>query len=223
MTRQQTVSRQAPVRRQPRGERTKSAILRCAVDLASLEGLEGLSIGRLAEELGMSKSGLFAHFGSKQELQLETIEAARRIFIEQIMRPALANPEGMLQLWALCDGWLSHVERRVFAGGCFFTAAAFEFDSRKGPIRNRIAEIMQMWIAKLQSAIETAQKAGQLDRKVDAAQLAFEMNSLAMGAHWANQLLDDKNALARTRVNILQRLRGLATKKCPTLPKVNAT
>ena len=208
------------MRRQPRGERTKSAILHCAVDLASVEGLEGLSIGRLAEKLNMSKSGLFSHFGSKQELQLETIEAARQIFIEEIVRPALANPEGMLQLWALCDGWLSHVERRVFAGGCFFTAAAFEFDSRKGPIRNRIAEIMKIWIAKLQVAIEVAQKAGQLDSKVDAAQLAFEMNSLAMGAHWANQLLDKKNAFTETRTTILRKLRSLATKKCPPLPKL---
>src|SRR5260370_5923323 len=216
MARQQTV----PTRRQPRGERTKSAILRCAVDLASVEGLEGLSIGRLAEKLKLSKSGLFSHFGSKQELQLETIEAARQIFIEEIVRPALANPEGMLQLWALCDGWLSHVERRVFAGGCFFTAAAFEFDSRKGPIRNRIAEIMKIWIAKLQVAIEVAQKAGQLDSKVDAAQLAFEMNSLAMGAHWANQLLDKKNAFTETRTTILRKLRSLATKKCPPLPKL---
>jgi len=221
MTRQQTLSRQAPARPQPRGERTKSAILRCAVDLASVEGLEGLSIGRLAEELSMSKSGLFAHFGSKQELQLETIEAARQIFIEQIIRPALANPEGMLQLWALCDGWLSHVERRVFAGGCFFTAAAFEFDSRKGPIRNRIAEIMQMWIAKLRRAIEVAQKTGQLDPKVDAAQLALEMNALAIGSSWAYQLLDDKNAYSRTRATILKKLRSLATKKCPPLPKVS--
>jgi AcrR family transcriptional regulator len=217
MARPQTVTTQ----RQARGERTKSAILHCAVDLASLEGLEGLSIGRLAEKLNMSKSGLFAHFGSKQELQLETIEAARQIFIEEIIRPALANPEGMLQLWALCDGWLSHVERRVFAGGCFFTGAAFEFDSRKGPIRSRIAEIMRLWIAKLQSAIEVAQKAGQLDPKVDAGQLALEMNSLAMGAHWAHQLLDDKNAFVKTRVNILRKLRDLATKKCPPLPKVS--
>src|SRR5260370_14336452 len=97
------------MRRQPRGERTKSATLHCAVDLASVEGLEGLSIGRLAEKLNMSKSGLFSHFGSKQELQLETIEAARQIFIEEIVRPALANPAGMLQLWPLVDGWLSHV------------------------------------------------------------------------------------------------------------------
>ena len=217
MSRPTTVS--AP--RQPRGERTKSAILRCAVDLASVEGLEGLSIGRLAEKLHMSKSGLFAHFGSKQELQLETIDTAREIFVEEILRPALAQPEGMLRLWALCDGWLSHVERRIFAGGCFFTAAAFEFDSRKGPIRTRIAETMNTWIATLQTAIERAQKTGQLDPRVNAAQLALEMNSLAIGAHWADQLLDKKTALEETRAAILKKLRSLATKKCPPLPEVS--
>jgi len=221
MAKPATAARRHPAR-QPRGERTKAAILRCAVNLASVEGLEGLSIGRLADELSMSKSGLFAHFGSKLELQLETIEAARQIFMEEIVQPAMANPEGMLQLWALCDGWLSHVERRVFLGGCFFTAAAFEFDSRRGPIRNRIAEIMQGWIAKLQRAIEAAQKAGQLDPKVDAAQLASEMNSLAMGTHLATQLFDDKKSYARTRANILQKLRSLATSKCPPLPEVSA-
>src|SRR5260370_15036371 len=142
MARQQTV----PTRRQPRGERTKSAILRCAVDLASVEGMEGLSIGSLAEKLNMSKSGLFSHFGSKQELQLETIEAARQIFIEEIVRPALANPEGMLQLWALCDGWLSHVERRVFAGGGFFSTASLVFDNRQRALRNPLAAVMQILI-----------------------------------------------------------------------------
>jgi AcrR family transcriptional regulator len=206
--------------RQPRGERTKAAILRCAVNLASVEGLEGLSIGRLADELSMSKSGLFAHFGSKLELQLETIEAARQIFMEEIVLPAKAQPEGMPQLWALCSGWLSHVERRVFLGGCFFTAAAFEFDSRRGPIRSRIAEIMEGWIAKLQRAIESAQRAGQLDAKVNAAQLATEMNSLAMGSHLASQLFDDKNSYAKVRASILQKLRSLATDKCPPLPEV---
>ncbi len=220
MKRQAPVSREIREPRQSRGERTKAAILRHAVDLASVEGLEGLSIGRLAEELSMSKSGLFAHFGSKQELQLETIEAARQIFIDQIMRPALAQPEGMPRLWALCEGWLSHVERRVFPGGCFFTAASFEFDNRRGPVRNRIAEVMREWIAALQRAVEGAQKAGQLEAKVDPSRLAFEMNSLALGAHGAYQLLDDKNAFVKTRMAILQRLRTLATRKSPPLPRV---
>jgi AcrR family transcriptional regulator len=212
----------APKRRarQPRGERTKATILRCAVNLASAEGLEGLSIGRLAEELSMSKSGLFAHFGSKLELQMETIEAARQIFMEQVVEPAMAQPAGMPQLWALCDLWLSHVERRVFLGGCFFTAAAFEFDSRRGPVRTRIAEIMQGWIAKLERAIESAQKAGQLDANVNVAQLASQMNSIEIGAHMASQLFDDRKSYRNARVMILEKLRSLATSKCPPLPEV---
>src|SRR5262249_38739798 len=117
-----------------KGARTRDSILRVAVNLASVEGLEGLTIGRLADELKMSKSGLFAHFGSKEDLQLATVEMARRIFVEHVVQPALAEPEGMPRLWALCNGWLSHVENHVFQGGCFFTAASFEFDSRSGPV-----------------------------------------------------------------------------------------
>src|SRR5260370_31124237 len=126
-----------------RGVRTREGILRAAVCVASVEGLGGLSIGRLADELKMSKSGLFAHFGSKEDLQLATVEMARQIVVEHVIRPALAQPEGMPRLWALCDGWLCHVEKRVFAGGCFFTAASFEFDSRSGPVPDSIADAIR--------------------------------------------------------------------------------
>jgi AcrR family transcriptional regulator len=203
---------------QPKSERTKSAILRHAVHLASTEGLEGLTIGRLAELLKMSKSGLFAHFGSKLDLQLETIDAARSIFIDEVVRPALTKPEGMPRLWALCDGWLSLIERKVFEGGCFFTAASFEFDSRKGPVRDRIADIMRQWLVTLSTSVELAQIAGQLDKKIEAEKLAFEMHAIAMGAQWSFQLLDDKSAFRKARIVILQKLQSLATKKCPRLP-----
>src|SRR5215475_2731198 len=103
-----------------KGVRTRESILRVAVDLASVEGLEGLTIGRLADELKMSKSGLFAHFGSKEELQLATIDMARRIFADYVVTPALTQPAGMPRLWALCDNWLAHVEKKIFQGGCFF-------------------------------------------------------------------------------------------------------
>src|SRR5271155_3234812 len=126
-----------PLRRQPRGLRTRKAILLRAVHLAPLEGLEGLTVGRLADDLKMSKSGLFAHFGSKEDLQLATVETARQIFIDEITRPALAAPKGLPRLWTLLDRWLAHVEQELFAGGCFFTAASFEFDGRRGPVRDR--------------------------------------------------------------------------------------
>ncbi|HEU5131493.1 MAG TPA: TetR/AcrR family transcriptional regulator, partial [Pyrinomonadaceae bacterium] len=177
--------------RKAQGDRTRRAILESAVHIASAEGLEGLTIGRLATELSMSKSGLFAHFGSKEELQVATVEAARAIFIHEVIKPAFDSPAGLPRLWTLCDIWLSHVQKGVFRGGCFFAAVAAEFDSRPGPVRDRIAEIMKEWLAVLRNTIIEAQNAGHLDKDVDATQLAFEFNSLELGANWAFQLYGD--------------------------------
>lgn len=201
----------------PKGERTRESILRAAVHLASVEGLEGLTIGRLADELQMSKSGLFAHFGSKEDLQLATIDMARTMFAEHVILPARAEPEGMPRLWALCENWLNHVERRVFRGGCFFTAASFEFDSRPGPVRDQIVEAMRSWLSKLSRAVESAQKAGHIRNSVDPSQFAFEIYSLAIGAHWGFQLLGDTNALRVVRSTIMDRIRILATATCPPI------
>jgi AcrR family transcriptional regulator len=207
-----------PVKPKPhiaKGARTRESILRVAVNLASVEGLEGLTIGRLADELKMSKSGLFAHFGSKEELQLATVDMARDIFVEHVMRPGLAQPVGMPRLWALCENWLEHVESRVFEGGCFFTAASFEFDSRPGPVRDRVVEAMKKWLSVLSRAVDEARKAGHLKPSVDPQQFAFEIYSLAIGAHWGFQLLGDKKALSNGRSTILGRIRALATPSCP--------
>jgi len=204
--------------RHARGLRTRTAILRRSVDIASVEGLEGLTVGRLAEDLGMSKSGLFAHFGSKEELQLATVEMARQIFIEQITRPALSAPKGMPRLWSIIDRWLAYIERGIFKGGCFFTAASFEFDSREGPVRNRIAEIMREWIGVLTRALEEAQKAGHISADIDMKRLTFEIQSIAIGGLWARQLLDDRDSYSRSRAAILDKLRGIATPQCPPLP-----
>jgi AcrR family transcriptional regulator len=200
-----------------KGVRTRESILRVAVDLASVEGLEGLTIGRLADELGMSKSGLFAHFGSKTELQLATIEMARQIFVEHIIRPALAAPEGIDRLLKLCQGWLAHVEGRVFKGGCFFTAASLEFDSRSGPVRDAIAEAMKAWLTTLARAVDSAKKARHLKAAIDPEQFAFEIYSLAMGANWALQLLEDRNAMKKAGENIQERIRSAATPSCPPI------
>ncbi len=203
--------------RPSKGIRTRESILRVAVDLASVEGLEGLTIGRLADELEMSKSGLFAHFGSKEELQLATIEMARQIFVEHIIRPALAGPEGIERLLKLCQGWLGHVEGKVFKGGCFFTAASLEFDGRSGPVRDAIADAMKAWLATLARAVDTAKKARHLKSSIDPEQFAFEIYSLAMGANWALQLLDYRNAMKKARENIQQRIRAAATPSCPPI------
>jgi AcrR family transcriptional regulator len=183
-----------------------------------VEGLEGLTVGRLADDLGMSKSGLFAHFGSKEDLQLATVETARQIFIDQITKPALAAPRGMLRLWSVLDRWLAYIERGIFKGGCFFTAASFEFDSRRGPVRDRIAEIMREWIGVLVRALEQAQKAGHIDAKIDATGVAFEIQSMAIGGHWASQLLKDPQSYSRSRSAMIDKLRSIATPQCPPLP-----
>lgn len=166
----------------------------------------------------MSKSGLFAHFGSKEELQLATVEMARQIFIDQITRPALSAPKGMPRLWSIIDRWLAYIERGIFKGGCFFTAASFEFDSRRGPVRDRIAEIMREWIGVLVRALEQARDEGHIASNVDLRHLAFEIQSIAIGGHWASQLLDDRQSYWRSRAVMLERLRSVATPQCPSLP-----
>lgn len=198
--------------RKAKGARTRQTILKAAVDVASAEGLEGLTIGRLASKLSMSKSGLFAHFGSKEELQLATIEAARSIFVQEVIRPTFEAAHGMQRLWKLCDTWLGYVQGGVFRGGCFFAAAAAEFDSRPGPVRDRIAEIMKEWLNMLRRAVVEAQEAGHMAKSVDPTQLAFEFNALELGANWAFKLHNERQAFARARAAILERLRQVATR-----------
>ena len=189
-----------------KGARTRQSILDRAVDLASLEGLEGLTIGRLADELGLSKSGLFAHFGSKEELQLATIEQARNRFISTVVRPALDAPRGYPRLLALCRSWLQYVKSGTFPGGCFFAAASFEFDGRPGPIRDIIARLMDDWIETLEKAIRMAIDEGHLYPDLDPAQLAFELNALFFGANFAYYLRGDREAVNRAERAIEQRL-----------------
>lgn len=195
-----------------KGGRTRQNILEVAVDIASAEGLEGLTIGRLATQLSMSKSGLFAHFGSKEDLQLATIDIARSRFIAMVVQPALEAAPGISRLWELCHRWLGHVQGGDCSGGCFFAAAASEFDSRPGLVRDRIAEIMNQWLGLLRKAIVEAQGAGHLSKEVDPIQLAFEFNSFELGANWAFQLYGDKQAFAHAREAMLERLRRNATK-----------
>src|SRR4051812_20706431 len=141
-----------PRRRRSDGERSRAAILREATRLATVEGLDGLSISRLAEAVGMSKSGLFAHFGSKEELQLATIETAWEIFGEQVIDPALAAPTGIERLVALTENFLRHVEEGVFPGGCFFASVVTELDTRAGPVRDRALEALAVWLDRLTTA-----------------------------------------------------------------------
>jgi len=190
-----------------KGTRTRQSILDRAVDLASVEGLEGLTIGRLAEDLGMSKSGLFAHFGSKEELQLATVEAAQQRFLAEAFLPALKAERGYARLHAICMSWVSYVRRNVFPGGCFFAAASFEFDGRPGLVRN--VKAMEEWVAAIERAIVAAQELGELDAEIEPAQLAFELNSLFFGVNFSYQLRRDRKALMRAEKAIETRLEGL--------------
>ncbi|HZX06025.1 TetR/AcrR family transcriptional regulator, partial [Kribbella sp.] len=124
-----------------RGDQTRRAVLRRSVDIASVDGLEGLSIGRLAADLGISKSGLFAHFGSKEELQLATIRAARRIYADTVVTPAFETEPGLGRVWALSWCWLEYSRERVFPGGCFFQKVSHEYAGREGAVRDALLEV----------------------------------------------------------------------------------
>src|SRR6202521_4992581 len=157
--------------------KTRREILSVAVDVASAEGLEGLSIGRLASELQMSKTGIFAHFGSKEQLQLATVETAKQVFLERVVQPALQRPRGISRLKAMLENWLGYVEKIVFRGGCFFAAASAEFDSRPGAVRDQIATLTKAWMIALQEEIAFAQSKKEIPAFIRPAQLAFELHA----------------------------------------------
>jgi AcrR family transcriptional regulator len=182
-----------------RGMRNRQAILERAVQLASREGLTGLTIGRLADELGLSKSGVFAQFGSKEELQLATVEAARRMLIGLVVQPGLDAPDGLARLRALGDAWFHYLGSGAFEGGCFFCAASAELDDRRGPVRDEVAGVMRRWLELLEATIAAAVRAGELPPDIDAPELAFGLHALGMAANWQLRLLDDRSALEHGR------------------------
>jgi AcrR family transcriptional regulator len=184
------------------GQRSRGAILRAAVDEASINGMEGLSIGSLADRLGMSKSGLFAHFGSKEALQLETVGLAWAMFEREVLAPPESAPEGAARLASQCEAYLSYVERRVFPGGCFFASAAAELDARHGPVRDRVAAVRQAFADRLADLVREAQRCGELDAARDPRQLAFEIDALLLGANAWFTMTGDAAVLQRARLGI---------------------
>ena len=196
--------------RRERGRQTRASILASAVDLASVEGLEGLTIGRLATSLNMSKSGLFAHFGSKEELQLEAIRAAREIFIEEVVEPARTAARGLPRLRAMLDAKLAYLRTEVFRGGCFFDAARMEFDGRPpGPVRDAIMQQAEDWLDLLAARIRAAQDAGHLDPDIEPEQLAFEVDALYGAANVRYQLRRDEAVFDRVQRAVENRLRSV--------------
>jgi AcrR family transcriptional regulator len=173
--------------------------LEVAVGLASVVGLEGLTIGGLADALEMSKSGLVGRFGSKEQLQLATLELAAEIFRRAVYEPAAAQPAGLRRLNAICDAWIAYLGRPPFPGGCFLTTASVEFDARPGPVHNAVQRIMRRWLRALADEAAAAIESGELPAETDPQDVAFTINALAVGANCHYQLHRDRRALQRAR------------------------
>lgn len=188
-----------------KGQRTRAAILHSAAELASERGLEPLSIGELASYTNMSKGGLMGHFGSKEGLQLATIEHARQIFIDEVITPALKSKKGITRVNAMCERWIGYCRREVFPGGCFFSATTVEYKNRPGPVRDRLVEVMDAWTGTIRQAIKGAVDAGELPARTKPEQLAFELQAIIMAANWDYQLHRDPRAFRRARAAIKQR------------------
>ncbi len=182
-----------------KGERTRDAILERAVRLASEVGLEGVTIGRLASELDLSKSGLFAHFASKDELQVKTLERAAERFADAVVRPALAAPRGEPRVRALFERWLRWPKLVPQPGGCVFVQAAVELDDRPGPARDLLVRLQREWLDTLAQSVRMAQGEGHFRAEVDPQQLAFELYGIMLVGHHQTRLLRDRHAEERAR------------------------
>ena len=197
-------------KRRSDGERSRNAILREATRLATVEGIDGLSISRLADAVGMSKSGLFAHFGSKEELQLATIDSASSVYNELVVEPALSAPSALERLRQLAENFLQHLEDDVFPGGCFFASVAAEMDTRPGPVRDRAVQFTQNWFGLLVQAVREAQEEGEIDAAEDPLQLAFELNAYLLLANAQHIATGESQPLELARRALDRRLASAA-------------
>ncbi|MFF5449256.1 TetR/AcrR family transcriptional regulator [Streptomyces sp. NPDC012888] len=198
-----------------RGNQTRRAVLERTMGIASVDGLEGLSLGKIASELGLSKSGVFALFGSKEELQLATVRAAVDVFVDEVVRPVREEPAGVEKVWRLCRHWLAYSGGRVFPGGCFFYSVSAEFDARPGPVRDEIVKVRDSWTRYVERVLDEARLAGGFRAGVDTdadvvPQLAFEMIALMDLANAEAVLHDDVAPYVRAGRGILDRLKAVA-------------
>jgi AcrR family transcriptional regulator len=197
--------RPAP-RRRSDGQRSRDAILHEAARLATTEGISGLSIARLADAVGMSKSGLFAHFGSKEELQLATIDTAHALFHEHVIDPAQLAPNGIERLRSLLENYLSHIEHHIFPGGCFWASVVAEVDMHPGPVRDGAIQVVSEWLGQIESAIRDAQAEGAIDPSEDHEQLTYELESFVLCANTYFVIMQERTPLDRARRAIDRRL-----------------
>src|SRR5262245_47438952 len=188
------------------GVRTREAIVREAVSLATVDGLEGLSIGNLAHALEMSKSGIYAHFGSKQDLQLATVDEASRIFQSQVIEPALAAPAGLAQVVAVCDAFFDYLGRRTFPGGCFFAGAVLEMGSRPGPVKEQVAAFQDELTTLVRNLAVSARERHELPADEEPDALAFELIGIILAANAHFVLHQDPAALEMARTIVRRRV-----------------
>jgi AcrR family transcriptional regulator len=181
-----------------KGEQTRETILLHALKLATRVGFEGLTIGRLADDLKLSKSGLFAHFGSKESLQVKVLELASRRFVDEVVKPALTAPRGVRRVRALFERWLAWETSPGLPGGCPFNAAATELDDRPGPARDFVVRSQKDWLETIANTARTAVQEGDFDADLDAEQFAHELQSIMLGYAHASRLMKDPKARART-------------------------
>ena len=193
--------------RRERGARSREAIVHRAAQLASLDGFGVLTIGRLATDLGMSKAGVHALFGSKEALHLATIDAAFEVFKREVVDEALDREPGMQRVEALCFGWLSYARRRIFPGGCFFHVASIEHDAKPGPVRDRLSAARRAWLQLYEKELETAKRLGQLRSHVEPRQLARHLDAVGMAADLDALLLDDPRAFDDAEATLREVLR----------------
>src|SRR5947209_14080664 len=201
-----------PAGRKPRadGLESRRAILNAAANLATTRGLEGLSVGELAQHIGMSKSGLYAHFKSKEELELATIETAAEIFERDVLGPAGESPGGLSRVRALSEAFLRHLERRVFPGGCFFATVAVQLASRPGRPRDRVMELQRRWIEQFAEGLGQAVAGGELPRDTDIEQLVFEITAMLVRANFSWTATGEARVLEQARIGIRRVLERVA-------------
>ena len=202
---------EAPRKRRTDGEASRKAILQEAARLATVEGINGLSIGRLADAVGMSKSGLFAHFGSKEELQLATIETAHALFHELVIEPALVATTALGRLRQLIELFLRHVENKVYPGGCFYVSVGVELGAQSGPVRDEAVALSAEWMRLLVDTIEEAQAEGSIAAAEDAEQLAFDLTGYLLLGNTQFVATQDPGAIDRARHAVEHRLAAATT------------
>ena len=189
--------------------KTRAAIIDRAVQVASVEGLEGVTIGRLAEDLGMSKAGVIGQFENKVDLQRAALDSASEVFTREVWEPVADQPPGVGRLVALCDHWIAHVAGRTFEGGCFWTGASIEYDAKHGPLRDQVEDQLKRWRKTMRREVQVAVEQGELPADTDADQVVFELQGLVMGLNQALRLFSDRRAPTRAR-RAVRRMLGVA-------------